>query len=66
MITTRNCRHMTDPEILDDTTESEDGDHQLAVVSADRSDAEMQEAYQVEWRSPGNEQSLADRVRDWL
>lgn len=55
---------MTESETGD--KEAEDGGHRLAMVSADRSDAEKREAYAVEWREPANRQSLADRVRNWF
>lgn len=60
------CEYMTDAEIADDATEAKGSGHQLAMVSADRSDAEKHEAYTVEWREPANKQSFADHVRNWF
>lgn len=42
----------------------EDGEHDLAITSVERTEEEMREAYEVDWREPANKQTLADRIRE--
>jgi hypothetical protein len=44
----------------------EDGGHDLAITSVERTDEEMREAYKVDWREPANKQTLVDRIRELL
>lgn len=50
-----------------DTSKHDEGaGDELILISANRSSEEKRDAYEVKWREPANERSLADRVRDLL
>lgn len=42
----------------------EDGEHDLAMTSVERTEEEMREAYGVDWREPADKQTLVDRLRE--
>lgn len=54
---------MSADEAGDDRSE---GDDEMILISAGRSEEEKREAYTVEWREPADEPSLADRIRSLL